>query len=463
MGLMLDHRFSWTGAAATVFAAALVLSGAAWRPLAAQDARAALRDLNRAAEEADTGAFLAALEQVLMKNDARSVGSAVTAYSTLAEKAMARLRPAEVMALHGRAASAFAVVSRKEAVAEMQRLLQRGKDWSGRLLLLDAAAFTKALNLRECALTALGDQHPVVIRRALTYLTRAREVPVAEAIIKRYVDLEAKKAKDPDPQWSRTLLACHSALKTLFKVDLPAAVDYKNWFQARKDSPDLFNPKQYGEGKGLTGPTLFGAPITGKNLVFILDVSGSMTTTDLLPGQRDPEVGATSVASAKAAVRERPPSPRQRMFRAKNEFTRMIGALPSDVRFNLITYSSEVNTWKGTMVPAGDEMKKSAVEYIQGLKPDGVTVTDLALEAAFADLAVDTIYLVTDGVPTHIGNTGPALPEDSPALIQAILGRARELNFLRGVRVFTLGFAEAEEEFLKKLAAENAGSYVRIK
>ena len=38
-----------------------------------------------------------------------------------------------------------------------------------------------------------------------------------------------------------------------------------------------------------------------------------------------------------------------------------------------------------------------------------------------------------------------------------------ELNFLRGVRIFTLGFEGAEENFLKKLAADNSGSYVRIR
>ena len=36
------------------------------------------------------------------------------------------------------------------------------------------------------------------------------------------------------------------------------------------------------------------------------------------------------------------------------------------------------------------------------------------------------------------------------------------LNFLRGVRIFTLGFREAEEQFLEKLARDNDGAYAAI-
>ena len=115
------------------------------------------------------------------------------------------------------------------------------------------------------------------------------------------------------------------------------------------------------------------------------------------------------------------------------------------------------------MVAASDANKKDAAHYVEGLKADGITVTDLALEEAFSDPTVDTIYLVTDGAPTHVGNSVPGqLPDDSPHLIREIHERVGELNFLRGVRIFTLGFKEANEEFLQKLAGENAGTYVAI-
>ena len=149
------------------------------------------------------------------------------------------------------------------------------------------------------------------------------------------------------------------------------------------------------------------------------------------------------------------------MLRAKNELSNVVKALGEDVKFNIVTFSSDVTPWKQTLVPASASNKKEAVEHIQALKAEGVTVTDLALESAFAHLEADTIYLVSDGVPTHMGSAG-GVPEDTPGLISMIHGRVEELNFLRGVRIFTLGFQLAEEEFLKKLAADNAGTYVRI-
>ena len=80
-----------------------------------------------------------------------------------------------------------------------------------------------------------------------------------------------------------------------------------------------------------------------------------------------------------------------------------------------------------------------------------------------ADLTVDTIYLITDGAPTHLGSAGPGRPPDADELIGEIHKRVRYLNFLRGVRIFCLGFPEADEEFLKKLSKENSGTYVAIR
>ena len=84
------------------------------------------------------------------------------------------------------------------------------------------------------------------------------------------------------------------------------------------------------------------------------------------------------------------------------------------------------------------------------------------LEEAFSDLSLDTIYLVTDGAPTHVGSSGKGDPEDSAQIVRAIHKRMKELNFLRDVRIFTLGFKGAKEEFLKRLSQDHGGRYVAI-
>jgi hypothetical protein len=157
-----------------------------------------------------------------------------------------------------------------------------------------------------------------------------------------------------------------------------------------------------------------------------------------------------------------PPEQRRRITRAKKEMIRVVNALPRDVRFNLISFSSDVYPWKDAGVQATEKNKKKAETYISDLRAEGITVTDMALEEAFGNLDVDTIYLVTDGAPTHVGMRGPGMPPDSASIIREIHERTKEINFLREVRIFTLGFKGAKEDFLKKLSKDNGGRYVAI-
>jgi hypothetical protein len=425
----------------------------------------ALEELARAEKSMDVDGFVSAFRTVLKGDDATSLRTAVAAYSRLAPVAFKKLSTREFMAFHGSAAGAFNSIQSKGALEEFRKLLVKTKDWHARLLILDASLFVKGGEPLECCLIALKDDSPVVVRRALQYLVRTKKPSVVEAIIERYVEISTKKLKGGSAvQWERTGLVFQSTLHQMLKVDLSCAEDYKNYVAARRDSPYLFEPKG-AKANVNTRVTLFGAAITGKNIAFVLDISGSMLSTDPWPpGEVDPDQGKTAVVDPSKP--EEPPKPRldrQRMYRAKKELTNVIQALPSDVRFNIITFASEVKSWKPAMVVATSANKKSAVEYVEAMKAEGITFTDEGLETAFTDLATDTIYLLTDGAPTHIGTTKPGKPDDSDMLIRLILKRVEELNFLRGVRIFTLGFQGAEEEFLKKLSANNAGAYVRIK
>jgi uncharacterized protein with von Willebrand factor type A (vWA) domain len=122
-----------------------------------------------------------------------------------------------------------------------------------------------------------------------------------------------------------------------------------------------------------------------------------------------------------------------------------------------------VNPWSAILLPASKKNRASASRFVSDLQATGITVTDEALHMALTDPTVDTIYLITDGAPTHIGSQGDQLPVDSRQLMKQILEETRARNYLRGVRIFTLGFIDAEEEFLEQLARENLGKYVRIR
>jgi hypothetical protein len=424
-----------------------------------------MKEIARAQKAVDPDAFLAAFVKVVQVDDSDAVRDAVAVYSRFAPVVMKKLGTREFLSIHGKAAAAFAAVKDKKATDEFRKLLVSAKAWEGRLLLLDASSFSRTVDILDSAMTALRDESPVVIRRALQYLSAAKKPAVAGAIIQRYVAISKTRPKGMDAtQHKRLCLVFQATLHAMLHRDLPSPEDYKTYFEARQNDPNLFEARSGGE-RGATLVTLFGAPVTGKNLVFVLDISGSMTKTDPRPaGEVDPDQGKTVVDDPSRPGRKKGPSPdRQRMVRAKKELSNVVRSLAEDIRFNIVTYSSDVNTWKKSMVFATAANKKSAVEYVDGLAAEGLTFTDEAMEVAFSDLEADTVYLVTDGAPTHVESTTARKAPDTDELVEQILKRVEELNFLRGVRVYTLGFEGAEEEFLKNLASKNSGTYTRIR
>lgn len=455
--------------------------GALHADISSREYREALSGLRKATASGDIAAFLDAFALVLKRNDRGAVRAAVDAYDKLSAQLVDKKVWSDVYYLHRKAAAAFGGVQGKTAIREVLKQRQSKKaNWRGRLLLLDAAAFNPVLELKAACLAALEDKAPQVVRRALSYLIKSKDVAVVDKMVARFLELEGiKRGGKTQKEVERTLLVFEAALQRMLHVELPSATDWKNYVAAHKGRPDFFEPPRR-RADSPTALTLFGAAVTGKNIVFVLDISGSMMSTDPLPpGYKPPAPrGGTVVkdpvtgrridrdrggATGRGGTEVRSVTDRRRITRAKKELTRVVNALPEDVRFNIIAFSSEVYAWKKGMVKTSSPTKKVATEFIADLRAEGITVTDMAMEEAFADLDADTIYLITDGAPTHVGNQGPGKPPDSDQLIAAIHARTQELNFLRNVRIFTLGFKGAEEEFLKKLSRDNFGRYKAIK
>jgi Mg-chelatase subunit ChlD len=120
------------------------------------------------------------------------------------------------------------------------------------------------------------------------------------------------------------------------------------------------------------------------------------------------------------------------------------------------------------MVKATAKNKESAYQWIRGLKPHGSTYIDGALRMGFKvagllnydkrypDITLDTIVLLSDGAPTD--NSFPVSKKMDPEII---LEHVREWNKGKQVVVHCIGVDMVEGiEFMKKLAAENGGTYV---
>ena len=432
-------------------------------PAQSKELKRAALDLKKAVGREDPELFLESFVAVLDTGERRAIKTAVEAYVSMARVLDSEVETSgEYYYLHSKAANAFKDAKGKYVTVEIEKLRKNKRgDWRGRLLILDAACFKSDLDLEAACIEALSDKAPQIVRRALHYLRRSKKVPVVEKMVERYVGIETKRPSGDAAEWERTLLTFQASLQQMLHVDLPAAVDWKNYVAARKGRPDFFEPHKKASAR--TALTLFGAAVTGKNICFILDVSGSMLSTDPAPrGSTEANRRRTVVGDAVKKGPPKPPEERRRITRAKKELIRVVKALPSDIRFNLVTYSSDVDPWQEAMVKSSKGNKTEAGKYVDELRAEGVTVTDLALEEAFSDLSLDTIYLVTDGAPTHVGSSGRADPEDSAQIVEEIHKRMKELNFLRDVRIFTLGFRGAKEEFLKQLSREHGGRYVAI-
>ncbi len=211
-------------------------------------------------------------------------------------------------------------------------------------------------------------------------------------------------------------------------------------------------------------PDFFGTSISSMRFVFIIDISGSMTVIDPDEGGSSGKViGKTTPDDENETDK---PQGQTRLDRTKAELIKAIKALSKDVKFNIITYCHDVSSWKPDLQQATDANKNLAVGFVRKLTAGGLTHTDDALRAAFKNKDADTFLLLSDGAPTHEG--GQACEEwgghrDSKELIEKIHKEVAELNRLRGVCIDTIGFKDANMDFMRKLAKDNGGNCIELK
>jgi len=192
---------------------------------------------------------------------------------------------------------------------------------------------------------------------------------------------------------------------------------WAKWWQDKKKgqlsaSGDL-------KGERISVASYYNFKIFSDRVLFIIDVSGSMKWPDYHPN---------------------------RIEVAKRELVRAIKALNEKTLFNLATFAGHVNTWnRDGEVPATEENKKKALAWIEAsLLPRGATNTyDALMEGLERNPQVDTIYFLSDGIPS----TGKyEVPEE-------ILIKLRYANRFRKVIFHTIALA------MGKASVEKAQKY----
>ncbi len=173
--------------------------------------------------------------------------------------------------------------------------------------------------------------------------------------------------------------------------------------------------------------------IYSENVAFLLDVSSSM------------KVGSDLGS---------------RLQIATSQLASVLQNLSKTSAYNIVTFSTEAQPFHAKLRRVRKRAVEKDVEKLGELVAKGETNPLAALEIAFKDQDVDTIYLLTDGHPTA-GTISP----------QIIRYTIEKWNRDRRVIINCIGFFPGEakdqdkqqaREFLEQLAQENEGFYVEI-
>jgi HEAT repeat protein len=168
----------------------------------------------------------------------------------------------------------------------------------------------------------------------------------------------------------------------------------------------------------------YGIPLLSDRVVFVVDVSGSMSA----------QVGTDAS--------------RNRLDEAKQQLRRVLETTPKHFRFNVVPFHTTVATVFDQMTVAADRPRAEARARIDVLQPTGGTNIHDAMERAFAETEVDTIFLLSDGGPSAGKITDPTALADEIA----------RWNRARRIRIHCISIG-TDSAMMKRIAAESGGEY----
>ncbi len=350
--------------------------------------------------------------------------------------------------------------------------LKTSRRKNARKLICDVLADKKDERFTSALISTLEDKNWEVVIAAARALAKNRAKAAVEPLISAFERAEDKN----DEAAMRGLRQALQEMTGEYMLD--TARDFRNWWNGK--GREGYNENETARPRGLIGKggprsTLYGE-ITSKKVIFICDVSHSMSARGKVPGEpidktgeveKNPETGGDVMGGRKSRKeREKQRLGRQgvkpgyvgrRIDILKIELAHVvISMLPDDAKFNLVTYSTEVKRWKSSLTKASKANREAALAFVKKMDPMGMTNTYGALEAAFKDSKVDTIYFLSDGNPT----TGTTIAHAE------ILTAVRRWSQGRNITIHSIGLLVGKygnedfsklKKFLQDLASQNGG------
>jgi len=201
---------------------------------------------------------------------------------------------------------------------------------------------------------------------------RLREAATVPALI---------EALDEKPGRVRTRIA--RSLVAITQADF--GFDKKRWrrwwIHVRENyAPPPIRTRTY-EGHTTSMIRFHKIPVVSRRLCFVLDASRSMSK---------PAPGAKGESRWELVV---------------HDLLAVLDHLPKGSRFNVILFRTGIEAWRKRLVAAAPATRHACRTWIANAQPAGWTNLFDALATALADDDVDTLYLLTDGVPSRGAET----------------------------------------------------------
>lgn len=273
------------------------------------------------------------------------------------------------------------------------------------------------------------------------------------------------------------------ALRELTGKGFTAAATWRSFWEAHGadfELPEASEAREalVPEGDDATAARFFGRELDSDRIVFVIDVSGSMSVADRRSEER-PETGQSPYAT----------DSRVRIERAKAELMQAVASLPRSASFTVIAYSGypppgtltrpddpDAGNWLQTLSPrlvrATSRNVERAAEFVERLRAAGSTFTGRAIEAALTIDDADLIVLLSDGAPTEWTDEGGSPRGLS---VSEVRQRIRTANRYRRVTIDSFGFEGSGDvgwvvaqdpaefiDFMKGVARDSGGIYQAI-
>ncbi len=186
--------------------------------------------------------------------------------------------------------------------------------------------------------------------------------------------------------------------------------------------------------KGGWSVAFFGSVASGKRIVFVLDISGSMS------------------------MRAGPRSGPTRFDRAKQELLAAIDRFYEDQRFAVLLFSDKCRPMfdepltEDDLLPATPQNKQRLADWLQAVYPVGATDPRQAIQAALS-VYPDAVFLLSDGeFKIHLGRQRHRLGGKTIRLI-------RRIN-ANDVPIHTIAYQDRRNrQTLQQIAEESGGTY----